>query len=171
MSIDGALLLCCLVISSLAIFPAFETLLRRRASRESSEVAAALLEYARQSRVSQCHAPLDPQLHERLRRLGTPEVLAFEFAQQLAQPDAELIAQAAQRLALRLKRRVAFERKMLARTAPGRLRGAVATAAPGIAVVGLSLVGLAPPPAALALLVAIELLGCWLLWRVARVEI
>ena len=140
MSIDGALLLCCLVISSLAIFPAFETLLRRRASRESSEVAAALLEYARQSRVSQCHAPLDPQLHERLRRLGTPEVLAFE-------------------------------RKMLARTATGRLRGAVATAAPGIAVVGLSLVGLAPPPAALALLVAIELLGCWLLWRVARVEI
>jgi hypothetical protein len=171
MNAQFAVLVSCALICGVAIFPALETWLRRRASRESSEVAAELLEFARRCRAQQCRLPLDPGLMQRVRRLGDPEVVAFEFAQQLSKPGTELLAQAAQRLALRLKRRVAFERKMLARTAPGRRRGAIAAAAPGVAIVGLRLVGLAPPPPALALLLAVEILGCWLLWRVARVEI
>ena len=40
--------------------------------------------------------------------------------------------------ALRLKRRVAFERKMLARTAPGRWRGSIAAAAPAVVLLALA---------------------------------
>ena len=44
--------------------------------------------------------------------------------QELTHAPPHLVADTAHRLALRLKRRVAFERKMLARTASGRRRGA-----------------------------------------------
>ena len=86
-------------------------------------------------------------------------------------PAPELLADTAQRLALRLKRRVAFERKMLARTASGRRRGAVAASIPPLALLALHAGGIQVPLAALLFVVALEACGCWLLWRVARVEI
>jgi hypothetical protein len=171
MNPDAALLACCLAISALVIFPVLEIVWRRRASRESSEVASALGEFARQLREGGAARSIDPELLARVRRLAIPEVVTFEFVRQLPRPDIQVLSQTAQRLALRLKRRVAFERKMLARTAPGRRRGAIAMAAPGIAIVGLRLAGPAPPPPALALLMVVELFGCWLSWRVARVEV
>jgi hypothetical protein len=100
-----------------------------------------------------------------------PEVISFEVALGLARATPEVLADAAQRLALRLKRRVAFERKMLARTRSGLLRGACAAAAAPFALLALSATGVAVPPGALALLLALEALGCWLLWRLAHVEV
>jgi hypothetical protein len=93
------------------------------------------------------------------------------LAHELPRPSPELLADTAQRLALRLKRRVAFERKMLARTASGRRRGAVAASMPPLMLVVLHAGGIQIPLAALLFVVAIEACGCWLLWRVARVEI
>ncbi|HET9864978.1 MAG TPA: hypothetical protein VFP37_16155 [Steroidobacteraceae bacterium] len=170
MSPDAALLACCVSIAAFAVFPVLETAWRRRASRESGEVAGALLEFARQWQEGRGQ-PIDQDLLERARRLGVPEVVTFEFVQQQSRAAPDVHAQTARRLALRLKRRVAFERKMLARTAPGRRRGAIAMAAPGLAILGLRLGGLTPPLAALALLVVVELVGCWLSWRVARIEV
>jgi hypothetical protein len=82
-----------------------------------------------------------------------------------------LLADTAQRLALRLKRRVAFERKMLARTASGRRRGAVAASIPPLVLLAFHAGGIQIPLAALLFVVAIEACGCWWLWRVARVDI
>jgi hypothetical protein len=82
-----------------------------------------------------------------------------------------LLADTAQRLALRLKRRVAFERKMLARTASGRRRGALAAAVPPLVLLMMALAGWGLPAGALLVLLLLEASGCWLLWRVARVEI
>jgi hypothetical protein len=76
-----------------------------------------------------------------------------------------------QRLALRLKRRVAFERKMLARTASGRRRGAVGAALAPVALVLLRTAEVEVPAGALLLVLGIEACFCWLTWRVARVEI
>jgi hypothetical protein len=72
---------------------------------------------------------------------------------------------------LRLKRRVAFERKMLARTAPGRWRGSIAAAAPAVVLLALAGAGIVLPEPTLLWLLALETLGCWLLWRAARVEV
>jgi hypothetical protein len=168
---DSALGIVCLSIACLVALPVVQALRGRRVSRECSAVAAGLIEFADAVRREQRSLALPDELQLRVRRLPIPEVISFEFAQQLARPDPGVLADAAQRLALRLKRRVAFERKMLARTAPGRRRGAIAATAPGIALLGLRLAGLAPPFPALALLVALEAFGCWLLWRVSRVEV
>ena len=86
-------------------------------------------------------------------------------------PSASRLAPRSPHSALRLKRRVAFERKMLARTASGRRRGAVAAAAPGVTMLALRMAGISLPLTALLLLLCIESLGCWLLWRAAQVEV
>lgn len=159
---DFALAVACLLITALVTLPAIQALHRRRASRESSAVAAALVEVA---------GVVDEKFLVRLRKLAIPDTIPFEFARQFGPADPALLADAAQRLALRLKRRVAFERKMLARTAPGRRRGAIAAAAPGATMLGLRLADVVLPLPAMALLVGVEAFGCWLLWRVARVEV
>lgn len=171
MVLDVALIAACSLIAGLAALPAMQAVHRRRSSRECSEVASGLIDYASVVRRGQRGLPLDAGLLARARQLRIPEVITFEFAQHLARPDPQLLADSAQRLALRLKRRVAFERKMLARTAPGRRRGAIAAAVPGIAILSLHMVGVVTPMPALILLIAVEALGCWLLWRVARVEV
>jgi len=171
MVLDVALIAACSVIASLAALPAMQAVHRRRASRECSEVASGLIDYASGMRRGQRGSPLDEGLLARVRQLRIPEIITFEFAQHLTSPDPQLLADTAQRLALRLKRRVAFERKMLARTAPGRRRGAIAAAVPGIAILSLRMVDVVTPIPALTLLIAVEALGCWLLWRVARVEV
>jgi hypothetical protein len=171
MSFDMALMAVCLLIASLAALPAMQALQRRRASRECSEVAADLIEFASRVRREPCGLPLEEELLARVRKIRIPEVITFEFAQHLARPAPQLLADTAQRLALRLKRRVAFERKMLARTASGRRRGAIAAVVPGIAILSLRMVGMVPPMPVLALLIAVEAFGCWLLWRVARVQV
>jgi hypothetical protein len=171
MSADYALFAAVLLIAALVALPLLQALQRRRRSRECSEVANALLGFAAKVRASHQCSALDEDALGRLRRLGTPEFAAFEFAQQLTRVDPVVLADSAQRLALRLKRRVAFERKMLARTASGRRRGALAASAPGVAMLALRLGEVTLPWPALLLLLAVEALGCWLLWRVARVEV
>jgi hypothetical protein len=159
---DVALGIACLLITALVTLPMIQALRRRHTSRESSALASALVETA---------GVVDEELLARLRRLALPETIPFEFARQFGPADPALLAQAAHRLALRLKRRVAFERKMLARTAPGRRRGAIAAAAPGATMLGLRLADVMLPLPAMAVLIAVEVFGCWLLWRVARVEV
>ncbi len=159
---DAALAIACVVITALVTLPGIQALHRRRASRESSAVATSLVELA---------GVVDDAFLTRLRRLAIPETIPFEFARQFAATDPPLLAEAARRLALRLKRRVAFERKMLARTAPGRRRGAIAAAAPAATLLGLRMAEVVLPLPAMLLLIAVEAFGCWLLWRVARVEI
>ena len=113
----------------------------------------------------------DDALLERARRLGVPELISFEYLRGAAHPDPALLADAAQRLALRLKRRVAFARKMLARTASGRRRAALAATAPLGVLWMLGATGVSVSPAALAVLLLLEALGCWLMWYLARVEV
>jgi hypothetical protein len=167
---DLALALACLLIAVLVTLPAIQALQRRRASREASDIAVALSELARAMRTAAVTNAPDDALLARVRRLGMPEAITFEFVQSGRVAPA-LLADTAQRLALRLKRRVAFERKMLARTAPGRRRGAIAAAAPGVTMLGLRLAGVVLPLPAMAALIVVEAFGCWLLWRVARVEV
>ncbi len=171
MVLDAALLAACSLIAALAALPAVQAAHRRRRSRACSEVAAGLIDYASLVRRGQRGLPLEDGLMARARRLRIPEVITFEFAHHLTRPNPQLLADTAQRLALRLKRRVAFERKMLARTAPGRRRAAIAAAVPGIAILSLRFVGMVTPVPALTLLIAAEAFGCWLLWRGARVEV
>lgn len=171
MVLDVALIAACSLIAALAALPALQAVHRRRTSRECSEVASGLIDYASVLRRGQHGLPLDEDLLARARRLRVPEVVTFEFAQHLARPDPHLLADTAQRLALRLKRRVAFERKMLARTASGRRRGAVAASIPPLVLLALHAGGIQVPLAALLFVVALEACGCWLLWRVARVQI
>ena len=139
--------------------------------REASEVAAALSTLAVDTRKCAVCPPLDASLWRRAEHLRAPEFSVLLLAHELPQPRPELLADTAQRLALRLKRRVAFERKMLARTASGRRRGAVAASLPPLALIVLHAGGIQMPLPALLLVVTIEACGCWLLWRVARVEI
>jgi len=171
MDLDAALLATCALLAALIALPGLQVVSRRRASREASEVAAALGDFAAAVRHQQRCLPLDDSLLARVQGVAIPEAIAFHFARQLPSPDPGLLADAAQRLALRLKRRVAFERKMLARTAAGRRRGAMAAAAPGVVALALRMAGIALPLTALVLLLSIEALGCWLLWRAARVEV
>ena len=171
MVLDVALIAACSLIAALAALPALQAVHRRRTSRECSEVASGLIDYASVLRRGQHGLPLDEDLLARARRLRVPEVVTFEFAQHLARPDPHLLADTAQRLALRLKRRVAFERKMLARTAPGLRRGAIAASLPPLLVGVVSWSGAHVPLAAQVSLLCIEAMGCVLLWRLARVEI
>jgi hypothetical protein len=168
---ESAAFAAALLIAGLIALPALCAQARRRASRDASEVAVHLLEFAASVRDTARCLPLDAAWLARAQQLHMPEFVSFLLAQELARPDPELLADTAQRLALRLKRRVAFERKMLARTASGRRRGALAAAVPPVVMVGMALAGQQLPLGALTVLLALEGLGCWLLWRVARVEI
>lgn len=165
------LLAASVMIGILVALPALQARWRRRASREWSEVATGFIEYAQAVRREQRPIMMDGVLLARARRLAIPEMITFEFVHDLAAPVHGQLAEAAQRLGLRLKRRVAFERKMLARTAPGRWRGSIAAAAPAAVLLALGANEVAVPPAALLLLLGIEGVGCWLLWRLARVEV
>ena len=73
MDTDVALSLACLLITVLVILPVIEASRQRRASRESSAVATALLVNA---------GIVDDEFLARLRRLAIPETIAFEFARQ-----------------------------------------------------------------------------------------
>jgi hypothetical protein len=160
-----------LLLASLVAVPALLARQRARVSREWSEVALALAGFAEEARRRRHAIALDETLSRRLRALSIPELPSFELVCSLAQAEPALLANAAERLSLRLRRRAAFERKMLARTAPGRRRGALAAAAPALLLLFAHGGGVALPMAALALLVVLELLGCWMLWRVARVDV
>jgi hypothetical protein len=162
-----------LAITILIALPALDAWRRRMRTREASAAALALQEFTLAVRREMHCLPLDAALQRRVERLrrGVPEVAAFLLAQQLPQLSPEFLADAAQRLALRLKRRAAFERKMLARTAPGLRRGAVAAAMPPVVVLVLAAAGLPLPGSGLLMLFLLEAMGCGLLWQVARVEI
>ena len=168
---ESALLAAALLIGGLISLPALCAQARRRASRVASEVATSLIEFAERVRTEENCLPLDAALLARAESLHMPEFASFLLAQELARPNSALLADTAQRLALRLKRRVAFERKMLARTASGRRRGAAAAAIPPLVLLFMSMSGQGIPGGVLLVLLLLEALGCWLLWRVARVEI
>ena len=169
MSSEVALPASMAVFAMLIALPALLAACRRRAMREVSEVAGALSAMAVAIRKNA--ACIDTSLWSRAQRLQAPEFSLLLLARELPRHDPELLSDTAQRLALRLKRRVAFERKMLARTASGRRRGALAAIAPPFALLALHASGIQIPLAALLFVVVLEALGCWLLWRVARVEI
>jgi hypothetical protein len=162
-----------LAVSVLIALPAFGAWRRRALSREASRIAEELLAFAFLVRRESNRAALSAELVVNLERLrsGVPEIIGFLVTQQLAQLTPESQADAAQRLALRLKRRVAFERKMLARTASGLKRGAAAAAVPPLVVLTMAGWDAHPPLPAIGLLFMLEMLGCWLLWRTVRVEI
>jgi len=171
MSAEIALVVACLMLASLVALPAWLARQRAHTSREWSEVAAALAAFAAQVRTAQRVLAFDENLSRRLRALSIPELASFELVCALRHTDPEMLASTAERLSLRLRRRAAFERKMLARTASGRRRGAIAAAAPAVAMLLARGGGVALPITALALLVGLEALGCWMLWRVARVDV
>ena len=168
---ESALLAAALLIAGLIALPALCAQARRRASRDASAVAIQLDEFAASVRSAGRCLPLDAAWLARAEALHMPEFVSFLLAQELARPNPVLLADTAQRLALRLKRRVAFERKMLARTASGRRRGACAASVPLLVLLMMALAGWALPAGALLVLLLLEASGCWLLWRVARVEI
>jgi hypothetical protein len=160
-------------VAALIGLPAIGAWRRRAVSREASRVAEKLQAFAFTVRETGRRAAPPPDLVDHLERLrsGVPEIVGFLVTQQLAQLTPESQADAAQRLALRLKRRVAFERKMLARTAAGLKRGAAAAALPPLVVLSMTASGAQVPLPALGMLFALEALGCWLLWRTVRIEV
>lgn len=168
---ESALFAAALLIAGLIALPALCAQARRRVSRDASEVAVQLGEFAVRVRTTEQCLPLDAVWLARAESLRIPEFVSFLLAQELARPNPALLADTAQRLALRLKRRVAFERKMLARTASGRRRGALAAAIPPLVLFAMAFAGQGMPAGAVLVLLALEAFGCWLLWRVARVEI
>jgi hypothetical protein len=149
--------------------PAAAAWRRRQASRAASEVALELTAFARQVRGGS--RALDAALRARIARLRVAEAAPLHLAHDLERVAPEALADAALRLALRLRRRVAFDRKMLARTAPGLRRGAVAASLPPVLLWVLQAAGSQIPAAAQLSLLTAEALGCLLLWRLARVEI
>ena len=159
------------LIGIVMMLPSWAALRRRNRSRESSAVASSLSNFASEVRRRGVCLSLDEELLARARRLGIPEMASFEYARELPNLEPELLAAAVHRLALRLKRRVAFERKMLARTAPGRRRALIAAAACLTAILLLSLARLAPPVLLLWMALAFTALGSALCWRVSRVEV
>lgn len=175
MAADTLLLAALPAIAGFIALPAFAALCRRRATREASQVAAALAEFAvaarRDLKRTQRCQPLDADLSARVQRLRVPEIASLQLVQDLPQARPDLLADTAQRLALRLKRRIAFERKMLARTASGRRRGAVAAIIPPLLLLVLHAFGWSVPFVMLAFVTGFEAFGCWLLWRLARVGI
>ena len=163
----GAWLLLALFIA----LPALSSWRRRVRSREASEIAATLVDFAGDVRRSGHVLPLSAALKRRLDGLMLHEATPLMLSEELGRGGMELQADAAQRLALRLRRRVAFERKMLARTASGLRRGALAALIPpGIALV-LQAMGWEMPGTTQILLWLVELAGCTLIWRIAHVEI
>jgi len=169
--IDPALLGACALIGILIALPALGAARRRRRSSELARVANGFMELAQVVRRAGLRLHAHEDLLKTARALVIPELVTFEFIQASTKHSPELLADTAQRLALRLKRRVAFERKMLARTASGRWRGAAAGGSAVIALLGLQLMGVALPASSLALLVVLQGIGCCLLWRVTHVEV
>jgi len=169
---DEALLFAALLaLAGIIALPAVMAFRQRRVSREASEIANALAGFALTVRSSSRCQPLDATLQRRAQRLRIPELAPLLLALELPHASPQLLAETAQRLALRLKRRVAFERKMLARTASGRRRGAVAAAVAPLAFIALRGAGMQPPFVMFVFLLLVEACGCWMLWRLARVEI
>jgi hypothetical protein len=160
-------------IAALIAWPAFDAWRRRVLSREASAIAVELQAYASAVRAAQGCLPLDATLRMRVTALrrDVPEIVGFLLTQDLSRLSADALADAAQRLSLRLRRRVAFERKMLARTASGLKRGAVAAAIPPVLLLVFAAAGVVLPASGLLALLTLEALGCWLLWRLARVDI
>lgn len=171
MSSDALLLASMLAFAAFIALPAIAAARRRHAMCEASEVAGMLAAMAGDVRSRAAYPPPDASLWQRARRLNAPEFPALLLAQEFAGSRDDLLADTAQRFATRLKRRVAFERKMLARTASGRRRGAIAASLPPLALLSLRAGGIDIPLSALLFVVAVEAFGCWLLWRLARVEI
>jgi hypothetical protein len=171
MAAEFAVLGASVAIALVIAMPSWAALRRRNRSRESSAVASALATFASEVRRRRVCLPLDDQLLARARRLHLPEMVSLDYARQLAQPQPDLLAAAAHRLALRLKRRVAFERKMLARTEPGRRRALAAAAMCVAAMLALRATGLAPPALLLLAASAWIALGSALCWGVSRVEV
>ena len=151
--------------------PAIGAWLRRHRSQLASEAAAQLAEFATCVRGNARFRVPDESLQARLARLRVEETASLQLALELGRGDAQLLADAAQRLSTRLRRRVAFERKMLARTASGLRRGAIAATVPPVAILATSTAGIGIPAFTQLLLLVAEILGCVLLWRLARVEI
>jgi hypothetical protein len=173
MSPEPTLLAALLATTVLVAVPAFGAWHRRRSSRDASEIAMSLQAFALiVQREGRC-LPLEAALLARVENLRrrVPEIAAFLLTQHVPRLTPELLSEAAQRLALRLKRRVAFERKMLARTTSGLRRGAVAAAVPPLALLGLTALGTRFSGGALLCLLLVEAFGCCLLWRAARVEV
>lgn len=171
MAPEAPLFLALPLLACFIVLPAVAAWRRRSVSREASDIAARLARFADTTRAEARCLPLDESLAARLVRLRVREFAVLQLAVELSRGDAVLLADAAQRLASRLRRRVAFERKMLARTASGRRRGAVAAALPGGLLLTLGMLGVDVAAPALAVLLGLEVAGCWLLWRVARVDI
>ncbi len=161
----AALIMLAFVLS----WPAMLAWWRRGVSREASEVAGAIESFAADARRAARCPEIDADLVARATRLHLPELGSFRLAPTLPNATPELVADAAMRLASRLRRRTAFERKMLARTASGRRRGAIAGAIPPVLLLILVAAGANVPPAALGLLILAQGVGCWLQARIARV--
>jgi Flp pilus assembly protein TadB len=157
------------LLATVLSWPAVLASIRRSASREASEVANSLEAFSRESRGALRCPDIDPELASRIARLRMPELGAFQLAPNLPHATPELVAGAAARLALRLRRRVAFERKMLARTASGRRRGAVIGAVPPAVLIALAAGGIEVPVVVLVIVAFAEGIGCWLLTRIATV--
>jgi hypothetical protein len=144
-----------------------------RGSRRASEFAAGLTQFAREVRAKNTPLPFPEELERAAVALAVPEQLSFTVALTLARLPADELAAAAERLATRVRRRIAFERKMRARTLPGRRRAALVGAMPillllaGVPDVDAS--GLATSSVGCVLL--LEAAGAALLWRFAKVEI
>ena len=171
MSADVQLWLAFPVLVAFIALPAAAAWQRRRDSHEASSVAIELAEFAASVRQAERLLPIDENLHARLIKLRLADAASFQLAQELQRGGAPALADAAQRLALRLKRRVCFERKMLARTAPGLRRGAIAASLPPLLMWASQATGAEIPSEAQLTLLAAEAAGCALLWRLARVEI
>lgn len=171
MSTDHASLVAVLVLAMVLAWPAVFAAWRRHVNRGASEVAAALEAFADRSRLSDMLVEVDAALAQRIARLRLPEYNAFEVAPRLPNATPALVAAAAARLALRLRRRIAFERKMLARTASGRRRGAIGGALPPLVLLGFAGSGADLPGLVLLLLIGALGLGSWLQVRIAKVAI
>jgi hypothetical protein len=161
-----------LAMALLVALPALVAWRRRAQSREDSEIALQLQSFACAVR-GEAGAKADPELTARVAGLAdrVPDARAFLFAVELSRLDPASLADAAQRLGLRLRRRVAFERKMLARTRSGLRRGAVAAALPVLLAAALRPFDVRLPEATVAFLLVLELLGAYLLWRITRAAV
>jgi hypothetical protein len=158
-----------LMVVVLVALPAVAAWRRCAQSREDSELALELQAFALAVRREAIAGP-DPELLARVARLTgrVPETRAFLFALELTRITPALLADTAQRLGLRLRRRVAFERKMLARTRSGLRRAAVAAALPAVLAASFDPLGLHLPDHTVAFLLLLEMFGCCLLWRITR---
>jgi Flp pilus assembly protein TadB len=169
MTIEFTALAAVLMLAFVLAWPAVLAAWRRGVNRAASDAASALETFAGEARrATQC-LEIDPALVARVARLRMPELAAFRLVPVLPNASPALVSDAAARLALRLRRRIAFERKMLARTASGRRRAAVAGALPSVVLLALATTGAEFPVAALLLLAFAQGIGCWLQARIARV--